>query len=119
MHRVQASRLLIGRRNKTLVVMKSDNGNIVATLPIGDGVHAIRFDPDTKDVFNSNPDGAQTVVHEDSANVNSVIANVPAQRGARTMELDPGNAPRLLGHCSTWPSVDATSYPTRNGARNI
>jgi hypothetical protein len=40
-------------------------------------------------VFSSNGDGTLTVVHEDSANVYSGIANVPTRRGARTMELDP------------------------------
>jgi hypothetical protein len=52
-------------------------------------VDANRFDPATNLVFSSNGDGTLTVVHEDAANVFSVIANVPTQRGARTMELDP------------------------------
>jgi DNA-binding beta-propeller fold protein YncE len=81
-------RLFVGCRNRQLAVMNSDTGNIITTLPIGDGVDAIRFDPDTKDVFSSNGDGTLTVVHEDSADAYSVLANVPTQRGARTMELD-------------------------------
>jgi DNA-binding beta-propeller fold protein YncE len=83
------SRLFVGCRNRRLVVMNSDTGNIVTTLPIGDGVDAIRFDPGTKIAFSSNGDGTLTLVHEDSADMYSVIAIVPTQRGARTMELDP------------------------------
>jgi DNA-binding beta-propeller fold protein YncE len=82
------SRLFVGCRNRKLAVMNSDTGKVVTTVPIGDGVDAIRFDPDTKDVFSSNGDGTLTVVHEDSADEYSVVANVPTQRGARTMELD-------------------------------
>lgn len=82
-------RLFVGCRNRKLVVMNSDTGKVVTTLPIGGGVDANRFDPATDLVFSSNGDGTLTVVHEDSANRYSVIANVPTKRGARTMELDP------------------------------
>jgi len=81
-------RLFVGCRNRKLVVMNSDNGKVVTTVPVGDGVDANRFDPGTKIVFSSNGDGTLTVIHEDSADVYSIIANVPTQRGARTMELD-------------------------------
>jgi DNA-binding beta-propeller fold protein YncE len=81
-------RLFVGCRNRTLVVMNTDNGKVVATLPIGAGVDANRFDPARNLIFSSNGDGTLTVVHEDSGNTYSVIANVPTQRGARTMELD-------------------------------
>lgn len=82
-------RLFVGCRNRKLVVMNSDTGKVVTTLPIGEGVDANRFDAETKLVFCSNGDGSLTVVHEDSADMYSVIGNVPTQRGARTMELDP------------------------------
>jgi DNA-binding beta-propeller fold protein YncE len=82
-------RLFVGCRNRKLVVMNSDTGKVVTAVPIGDGVDANRFDPVTNFVFSSNGDGTLTVVHEDSENAYSVIASVPTQRGARTMELDP------------------------------
>ena len=82
-------RLFVGCRNRKLVVMNSDTGKVVTIVPIGAGVDANRFDPDTNIVFSSNGDGTLTVVHEDSANAYSVIASLPTQRGARTMELDP------------------------------
>jgi DNA-binding beta-propeller fold protein YncE len=82
-------RLFIGCRNRTMVVMNADSGKVVASLPIGDGVDANRFDPATNLIFSSNGAGALTIVHEDTANHFSVVANVPTRRGARTMELDP------------------------------
>lgn len=82
-------RLFVGCRNQKLVVMNSDTGEVVTTVPIGHGVDANRFDPDSKMVFSSNGEGTLTVVHEDSENAYSVIASVPTKRGARTMELDP------------------------------
>lgn len=81
-------RLFVGCRNRTLVVLNADNGKVVETVPIGNGVDANRFDPATKLVFSSNGDGTLTVIHEDSADAYTVIANVPTQRGARTMEVD-------------------------------
>jgi DNA-binding beta-propeller fold protein YncE len=82
-------RLFIGCRNRTMVVMNADSGKVVTTVPIGDGVDANRFDPGTNTAFSSNGDGTLTVVHENGANMFSVVANLPTQRGARTMELDP------------------------------
>ena len=82
-------RLFIGCGNKKMIVMNADNGHIVADLPIGDGVDATAFDPDTKLAFSSNGEGTLTVVHEDSADKYSVVENAATQRGARTMALDP------------------------------
>ena len=82
-------RLFVGCRNRKLVVMDSDTGKVVTTIPISDGVDANRFDPATNLVFSSNGAGTLTVVHEDSENAYSLLANIPTKRGARTMELDP------------------------------
>ena len=82
-------RLFIGCGNKKMIVMNADDGRVVADLPIGDGVDATAFDPDTKMAFSSNGEGTLTVVHEDSADKYSVVENAATQRGARTMALDP------------------------------
>jgi DNA-binding beta-propeller fold protein YncE len=82
-------RLFVGCSNKKMIVMNADDGRVVADLPIGQGVDATAFDPDTKMAFSSNGEGTLTVVHEDSADRYSVIENAPTQRGARTMALDP------------------------------
>jgi hypothetical protein len=57
-------------------------------VPIGRGVDACRFDPTTRLAFASNGDGTITVIHEDSPDKYTVVANVATKRGARTMELN-------------------------------
>jgi len=84
-------RLVIGCHNNMMAFMNSDTGQIVATVPIGSGVDATRFDPGTKLAFSSNGSGAGTitVAHEDSPDHWSVVGNVTTETGARTMEVDP------------------------------
>ncbi|MGC1935097.1 MAG: hypothetical protein WA681_08760 [Candidatus Acidiferrales bacterium] len=82
-------RLFSGCHNKLMVVMDADSGKVVASVPIGQGVDATRFDPGTGYAFSSNGDGTLTVIHEDSPDTFSVVENVKTERGARTMALDP------------------------------
>lgn len=82
-------RLFSGCGNKMMSVVDADSGKLVTTLPIGDGVDANAFDAETGLAFASCGEGVLTVVHEDSPNKFSVVENVPTQRGARTMTLDP------------------------------
>ncbi len=74
--------------NKLMVVVNADDGKIVTTLPIGSGVDAAGFDPETNLAFSSNGDGTLTVVHEDAPGKFSIVGNAATQRGARTMALD-------------------------------
>ena len=82
-------RLFSGCSNKLMAVTDADTGHVINTLPIGSGVDANAFDADTDLAFSSNGEGTLTVVHEDAPDKFSVIDNVPTQRGARTMALDP------------------------------
>jgi YVTN family beta-propeller protein len=82
-------RLFSGCGNKLMSVVDADSGKLVTTLPIGDGVDANAFDPETGLAFASCGEGVLTVVHEDSADKFSVVESVPTARGARTMTLDP------------------------------
>jgi DNA-binding beta-propeller fold protein YncE len=81
-------RLFAGCGNKLMAVVNADSGKVLATLPIGRGVDATAFDPDTHLAFSSNGEGTLTVVHEDSPDKFSVVQTVPTQRYARTMALD-------------------------------
>lgn len=85
---VKHHRLFIGCHNKMMAVMNAENGKVIATPPIGEGVDANGFDPATGLAFSSQGDGTLTVVHEDSPDKFSVVQNVQTQRGARTMALD-------------------------------
>ena len=72
-----------------MVVSNSESGAVVTTVPIGAGVDAVRFDPQTGLVFSSNGDGTLTVILQESADKYRVVETVPTARGARTMEIDP------------------------------
>jgi YVTN family beta-propeller protein len=82
------SRLFSTGANKTLVVLNSETGKVVETLPIGGNVDGAMFDPETGLAFSSNGDGTLTVIREDSPDKFTVVENVTTQRGARTLALD-------------------------------
>lgn len=81
-------RLFSGCSNKLMAVMNADDGDLLTTLPIGSGVDANAFDPETELAFSSNGEGTLTVAHEEAPNKFKVLDTVPTQRGARTMALD-------------------------------
>jgi YVTN family beta-propeller protein len=82
-------RLFAGCGNKTMVIVDVKTGKVVASVPVGDGVDAAGFDPETQLAFTSNGEGSITVVHEDTPDKYSVVETVPTQRGARTMAVNP------------------------------
>lgn len=84
-----AHRLFSSCRNKVLVVMNSDTGEIVATLPIGEGTDAAGFDPNRHLIFSSNREGTLSVIAEQSPTHYVPLASIPTEFGARTMALDP------------------------------
>lgn len=85
---VKHHRLFIGCHNGMMVMMNDQNGQVVATVPIGKGVDACRFDPKTKLAFASCGDGTTTIAHEDSPDKLTVVQTLATERGARTMALD-------------------------------
>ena len=82
-------RLFAGCGNKTMVMVDMRTGKVVASVPVGDGVDAAGFDPETQLAFTSNGEGSITVVHEDAPDKITVVETVPTQRGARTMAVNP------------------------------
>ena len=84
-------RLFAGCRSGVLAVVDYTNGKVVATWPIGQGVDATRFDPETQLVFASCGDGTITVAHEDTPDNYTTVQTIMTERGARTMALDEGN----------------------------
>jgi DNA-binding beta-propeller fold protein YncE len=99
--------------SKVMVVLDSENGRVVATLPIGEGVDAAAFDPASSLAFASNGDGTLTVVREDSPDSFRVVENVPTQRGARTMALDEKTHRVFLATAEFGPPPPATPEQPR------
>jgi YVTN family beta-propeller protein len=82
------NRLLIGCGNKMAAAVDFQTGKVVGTSPIGEGVDANGFDPETDLGFSSNGSGTLTVLAPDPATGFKVVENVPTERGARTMTFD-------------------------------
>ncbi len=74
--------------SKTMVMLDSTSGKVVASVPIGDGVDANAFDPETQLAFASCGDGTVTIAHEDGDKL-TVVQTLKTERGARTMTIDP------------------------------
>ena len=83
--------LIVGCHNKMMAFVDGNSGKVIGTVPIGQGVDANRFDPETGFAFASCGDGTVTVAHEDSPDKFTVVDTISTQRGARTMELDKSN----------------------------
>lgn len=83
-------RLFIGCHNKVMLMLDSRDGKALGSVPIGQGVDANEFDPQTRFAFASCGDGTVTVAREnDAADALSVVQTLVTERGARTMALDP------------------------------
>lgn len=80
--------LFLGCDNQMMVMMDSENGKVLAHVPIGDGVDANAFDPATHLAFASCGDGTTTIAREDGDQL-TVVQTLKTERGARTMALDP------------------------------
>jgi DNA-binding beta-propeller fold protein YncE len=85
----QHQRLFLGCGNKMMVMMDSTNGKVVASVPIGEGVDATKFDSATQLAFCSCGDGTVTIAHEDSPDKLTVVQTLKTEPRARTMALDP------------------------------
>ena len=76
------------RNPATMVVLKSDDGKILATLPIGGGTDGARFNPKTMEVFSSNGDGTLSVIKENSPTSFVVEQDLKTMPRAKTLTLD-------------------------------
>jgi YVTN family beta-propeller protein len=86
---VKNHRLFLGCHNKLMVMVDSENGKVLVSVPIGEGVDANAFDPKTKLAFASCGDGTTTIAHEDSPDKLTVVQILKTEPGARTMTIDP------------------------------
>jgi hypothetical protein len=81
-------RLFVGCRNpQKLIVMSTDDGKVLADLPIGAGVDATKFDG--SQAFASTREGKLTVVGESSPGKFEVVQTVTTGVGTKTMDVDP------------------------------
>jgi DNA-binding beta-propeller fold protein YncE len=78
-------RLFVGcRTNPALVVMDSDTGRIVASVPIPGDVDDVSFDDRRRQIYASCGDGAVAVIRQLGADRYEPLATVSTVKGART-----------------------------------
>ncbi len=73
---------------QTCVVLNSVDGSILTTLPIGNGVDAGGFNPNTMEAFCSTGDGKLTFIKENSPTSFEIEQNLITMRAAKTSTLD-------------------------------
>jgi len=82
-------RLFSGCHNKMMVMLNTETGKIVNTVPICAGVDGCAFDDATKLAFASCGDGTTTIAREEAPHKLTIVQSLKTERGARTMALDP------------------------------
>jgi YVTN family beta-propeller protein len=82
-------RLFSGCHNKMMVMLDTESGKVVDTVPIGAGVDGCAFDDARQLAFASCGDGTTTIAREVAPGKLTVIQTLKTERGARTMAVDP------------------------------
>src|SRR6266403_2052641 len=82
-------RLFSGCHNTMMVMLDTESGKVVDTVPIGAGVDGCAFDEASQLAFASCGDGTTTIAREVPPGKLTVIQSLKTERGARTMALDP------------------------------
>lgn len=73
---------------QNMVIVNSDDGKIITTLPIGNGTDGATFNPKTMEAFSSQRDGTLTVIKENSRTDFVVEQNAQTMPSAKTLTLD-------------------------------
>jgi hypothetical protein len=71
-----------------MVMLDTESGRVIHTVPIGAGVDGCAFDSTTLLAFASCGDGTTTIVREEAPGKLTVLQTLKTERGARTMALD-------------------------------
>ena len=99
--------------NRKMVVVDTTNGQILAALDTGAGTDGGGFDPELGYAFASNGrDGTLTVVKGDKDGKYVVAENVPTQRSARTMAVDPKSHRVFLPTAELGPPAEGQRWPS-------
>ena len=99
--------------NKLVVIVDSQNGKVLLTLPIGDGCDGVKFDPELKRIYASNGEGTLTIIQEENADSFKVLENLKTQSGARTLAVDAKTHHIFLPTAEYLPAAEATKENPR------
>lgn len=70
------------------VIVNADDGHIITTLPVGDGVDTVAFNPSTMEAISADGAGSMTFIKEDSPTSFHVEQTLTTLPRAKTMALD-------------------------------
>jgi YVTN family beta-propeller protein len=82
-------RLFAACNNKMMVMLNTETGKVVTTVPIGSGTDGCAFDPGTQLAFASCGEGVTTIAKEETPDKLTVVQTLKTEPRARTMEVDP------------------------------
>jgi YVTN family beta-propeller protein len=105
-------RLFAACHNKLMVMLDTESGKVVATVPIGAGTDGCAFDDATQLAFASCGEGVLTIAHEESPEKLTVVQTLTTERGARTMALDPTTHRIYLPSAKFEPAPTPGARPT-------
>ncbi len=71
-----------------MVMLNSDTGKVITTLPLGGGSDGAVFNPKTMEAFSSAGNGTLTVIKESSPTTFAVEQNIETMQSAKTLTLD-------------------------------
>jgi hypothetical protein len=109
------------RPSPTVVVLSARDGHIITTLPTGQGVDTVAFNPATSEAISAEYGGTMTFIKERSPTSFAVEQTLDTMMGAKTLALDtrthrvftmtaefeppPANAPPRFGRPARGPMV--------------
>jgi YVTN family beta-propeller protein len=113
-------RLFSSCENQKLVVVNSDSGAVVASLPIGRGSDAAAFDPKRKLIFSSNgSDGTLSILREVDADHFEAAGSVKTRLSGRTMGLDPDSGRLFIAAGQPDPAKMAAYQAARAAGKQV
>jgi YVTN family beta-propeller protein len=98
--------------NKKMVVVDTKSGKNVATLDTGAGTDGAAFDPGLGYALASNGADSTLTVVKGSKGKYEVAGQVPTQRGARTVTVDPGSHKVFLPTAEYGPAAAGQTRPS-------
>jgi hypothetical protein len=103
------------RKPANMVMMNSDDGKIIAALPLGAGTDGAVFNPATMEAFSSQGDGTLTVIKENNPTTFVVEQTVRTPVRAKTLTLDSKTNNILLITAEFAPPPAAPATPPAGG----
>jgi len=108
-----AHRLFSSCLNAVLTVVNTDNGAVVATLPIGQRTDGAAFDPKRKLIFSSNNDGTLSVIQEKDPQTYVSLGSIKTAVTGKNMQIDPDTGRLFVAVADIDPN--AAIPPARGG----